>query len=146
MEQQMTSYPVPAEAASAHRAGDPVPAHPGNLSAIIRRIEEALDVETDGNRYVLEIEKTAYKARNSPYLYDLNKAAGLLSPRQLTEEHRLGLERLRAKLEVNERVILAHLSAVKEVADLLRSAIQSAEADGTYSAREFGGPSGYGSF
>ncbi len=38
----------------------------------------------------------------------------------------------------NEQAILAHLSAVTEVANLLKNAIQQAEADGTYSAGEFG--------
>lgn len=142
----MTGHPVPAEIASTPRAGDATAAHPGNLSAIIRRIEEALDVETDGIRKDVDFDIAASNARKSRYLYDLNKAANALSPRQLTAEHRLGLERLRAKLEVNERVILAHLGAVREVADLLRGAIQRAEADGTYSAREFGTAREYGAF
>ncbi|TGV74543.1 hypothetical protein EN801_040020, partial [Mesorhizobium sp. M00.F.Ca.ET.158.01.1.1] len=54
------------------------------------------------------------------------------------EQHREGLTRLRQKLAKNEAAILAHLSAVNEVAGLLRSAIQRAETDGTYSAGEFG--------
>ena len=48
------------------------------------------------------------------------------------------MTRLRQKLAKNEAAILAHLSAVNEVASLLRHAIQRAETDGTYSAGEFG--------
>jgi hypothetical protein len=46
--------------------------------------------------------------------------------------------RLREKLAANEAVILAHLSAVAEVATLMQDAIQRADADGTYSVDEFG--------
>jgi hypothetical protein len=45
---------------------------------------------------------------------------------------------LRQKLARNEAAILAHLNAVTEVANLLKDAIQHAEADGTYSAGQFG--------
>jgi hypothetical protein len=57
---------------------------------------------------------------------------------EMLAEHREGLVRLRQKLAKNEAAILAHLSAVNEVANLLKNAIQHAEADGTYSASEFG--------
>lgn len=109
-----------------------------NLSAIIGRIEEAVETETASIRTDTRFDIKASNARKSRYLYELNKAAAALSPRQLDGEHREALQRLRAKLEINERVILAHLNAVKEVADLLQGAIQRAEADGTYSASEFG--------
>jgi hypothetical protein len=45
---------------------------------------------------------------------------------------------LREKLANNEKALRAHLSAVTEVAGLIRDAIQKAEADGTYSVNEFG--------
>ena len=68
----------------------------------------------------------------------MNKATKGLTTADLETEHRDGLVRLRRKLAANEAAILAHLSAVTEVAALLQSAIQSAEADGTYSSAEFG--------
>lgn len=134
----MSQFPVPVEAAQPARAAEMPLQHPGSLASIIRRIEDAIDVETAGIRENLEFDIAASNARKSRYLYELSKAAGALSQRQLGDEHRESLQRLRAKLEVNERVILAHLGAVKEVADLLQGAIQRAEADGTYSASEFG--------
>jgi hypothetical protein len=57
---------------------------------------------------------------------------------EVLAENSEGLTRLRQKLARNEAAILAHLNAVNEVANLLKSAIQNAEADGTYSAGEFG--------
>ena len=53
-------------------------------------------------------------------------------------EHRDGIKRLREKLATNEAAIRAHLNAVSEVANLMQNAIQRSEADGTYSAGEFG--------
>ena len=134
----MSQFPVPVEPAQAARAPDTPLQHPGSLASIIRRIEDAIDIETAGIRENLEFDIAASNARKSRYLYELNKAAGALSQRPVGEEHRESLQRLRAKLEVNERVILAHLGAVKEVANLLQGAIQRAGADGTYSASEFG--------
>jgi len=134
----MSPFPVPAEPVQIARAPEMLPPHPGSLASIIRRIEEAIDVETAGIRENPGFDIAGSNARKSRYLYELNKAAAALSPRQLDGEHREALQRLRAKLEINERVILAHLNAVKEVADLLQGAIQRAEADGTYSASEFG--------
>lgn len=134
----MSSVPVPAESAKPARPVEVPLHHSGSLALIIRRIEDAIDLETAGIRENVEFDIAASNARKSRYLYELSKAAGALSQRPLGEEHRESLQRLRAKLEVNERVILAHLGAVKEVADLLQGAIQRAEADGTYSAGEFG--------
>lgn len=135
----MSSVPVPVEQpAHAPRLADMPPPNPGSLGSIIRRIEDAIDLETAGIRENRDFDIAASNARKSRYLYELNKAAGALSARGLGEEHRESLHRLRAKLEINERVILAHLNAVREVADLMQGAIQRAEADGTYSASEFG--------
>lgn len=57
---------------------------------------------------------------------------------EFAERHRDGLVRLQEKLTRNEQALLAHLSAVTEVANLLKNAIQQAEADGTYSVDAFG--------
>lgn len=116
---------------------DPAAARSG-LSAIIRRIEDAIDLETKAIRKDRNFDLAASNARKGRYLYELNRATQGLSPQQLSEEHREGLRRLRAKLQVNEQAILAHLNAVKEVAGMLQEAIRRAETDGTYSAQEFG--------
>ncbi|TIW54058.1 MAG: hypothetical protein E5V56_12675, partial [Mesorhizobium sp.] len=80
----------------------------------------------------------ASNARKSRYLYELTRAMKGANEIEFLEQHREGLARLRQKLARNEAAILAHLNAVNEVANLLKSAIQRAEADGTYSAGEFG--------
>ncbi|RVC79437.1 hypothetical protein EN745_15975 [Mesorhizobium sp. M4A.F.Ca.ET.022.05.2.1] len=113
-------------------------ARPGNLAAIIGRIEEAVDEETAGIRASTGFDLKASNARKSRYLYELTRAMKGANEIEFLEQHREGLARLRQKLAKNEAAILAHLNAVNEVANLLKSAIQRAEADGTYSAGEFG--------
>jgi hypothetical protein len=117
----------------------PVPsARPGNLAAIIGRIEEAVEEETAGIRTDTGYDLKASNARKSRYLYELTRAMKGGAEVEFLEQHREGLLRLRQKLAKNEAAILAHLSAVNEVASLLKNAIQRSEADGTYSAGEFG--------
>ncbi|TSE00218.1 hypothetical protein C1D09_032475 [Mesorhizobium intechi] len=117
----------------------PIPfARPGNLAAIIGRIEEVVEEETAGIRSDTGYDLKASNARKSRYLYELTRAMKGGSEVEFLDQHREGLTRLRQKLAKNEAAILAHLSAVNEVASLLRNAIQHAETDGTYSAGEFG--------
>jgi hypothetical protein len=132
---EFTSNLPARNAPSELRAAQP---SPGNLSAIIGRIEEVVEEETAGIRSGVSFDLKASNARKSRYLYELNRAMKGMQPAEFLAEHREGLTRLRQKLARNEAAIKAHLNAVNEVATLLRNAIQNAEADGTYSAGEFG--------
>lgn len=110
----------------------------GSLTAIINRIEDAVETETAAIRTDMNFDLKASNARKSRCLYELNRAIKNITAEELVEEHKEGLLRLRGKLERNEAALLAHLSAVSEVANLMKNAIQHAETDGTYSAGEFG--------
>jgi hypothetical protein len=111
---------------------------PSSLMAIIGRIEEAVDEETASISTDLGFDLKASNARKSRHLYELTRAMKGVNERELGDEHRNGMMRLRKKLERNEIVIRAHLEAVGEVASLIQAAIQQVEADGTYSSTEFG--------
>lgn len=111
---------------------------PGNIGVILNRIEDAVEEETAAIRTDVRFDIKASNARKSRYLYELTRATKGLVEGELPGELKVGVERLRDKLVANERAILAHLSAVSEVATLLKDAIQHSEADGTYSANEFG--------
>jgi hypothetical protein len=132
---QSTEAPVRAEkpadlpaARSASHAG---------LASIISRIEHAVEEETAALRTDTSFDLRASNARKSRYLYELSRAIKNAGGAPLPDEQREGVVRLREKLAKNEAAILAHLSAVNEVATLIQGAIQRAEADGTYSAGEF---------
>lgn len=132
---EFTSH-LPAIATATHA---PVPfAQPGNLDAIIGRIEDAVDEETAAIRVNPRFDLKASNVRKSRCLYELNRALKGMDQSEFLDRHRDGLTRLQQKLTRNEAAILAHLNAVTEVANLLKNAIQSAEADGTYCASEFG--------
>lgn len=109
-----------------------------NLSVILGRIEETVEAETASIRTDVRFDIKGSNARKSRYLYELNKAVSGLGSVSLGGEHRDGIIRLREKLAANEAAILAHLNAVTEVAAVMQDVIQRAEADGTYSASEFG--------
>jgi hypothetical protein len=121
---------MPAELTPAQR--------PASLAAIISRIEQTVDEETASIRTDMDFDLKTSNARKSRYLYDLNKAIKAAGNGKLAAEHREAIMRLRDKLVRNQAAILAHLNAVNEVATLIQGAIQRAEADGTYSAGEFG--------
>lgn len=126
----VSRVPAPAVAAGA------LP--PGNIAALIGRIEEAVEAETNSIRTDVHFDIKASNARKGRYLYELTRAIKGVGEAQFPAEHRVGLVRLREKLARNEAAIRAHLSAVGEIATLMQNAIQRAEADGTYSAGEFG--------
>lgn len=109
----------------------------GSISAIIGRIEEAIDSETASIKSDPRFDIRASNARKSRYLYELNRAVKGIAPRDFVEKHRDAIVRLKQKLVANEAVILAHLSAVTEVAGLIQTAIERAETDGTYSTNAF---------
>lgn len=110
-------------------------ARPSSLLAIIARIEDAVEEETAAiSRRDFDLK--ASNARKSRCLYELTRAMKGVS--DLGGEHRDGIIRLRHKLDNNERAIRAHLEAVGEVANIIQTAIQQAETDGTYSSSGFG--------
>src|SRR5690606_29263460 len=108
------------------------------LTATIARIDETIDTETRSIRTDVRFDIKASNARKSRYLYELSRAIAGLGGNVLQDEQKSAIIRLREKLAANETAILAHLNAVGEVATLMQDAIQRAEADGTYSASEFG--------
>jgi len=119
-------------------AGDQPAPKPSRLASIINRIEETVEEETRSIRTNMKFDLKTSNARKSRYLYELNKAVKGADAPQFVAEQRDAIVRLREKLATNEAAILAHLNAVSEVATLIQGAIQSAEADGTYSAVELG--------
>ncbi|WP_274425794.1 hypothetical protein [Chelativorans sp. YIM 93263] len=109
-----------------------------NLLALLARIESAIQAETDGIRSDPAFDVANANMRKSRHLYELGRAFKGVKPDDLGADHRAAILQLRETLAANESTIEAHLSAVGEVATLLQDAIEQAQADGTYSAQEFG--------
>jgi hypothetical protein len=133
------SYETYSQSLVAVRPEPPQPAaHPANLTSIIGRMTDAIEEETQGIRTDMRFDVKASNARKGRYLYELTRAMRGLTAADIGQEQELGLKRLRERLAANEAAIRAHLDAVGEVAALMQNALQRAEADGTYSAGEFG--------
>lgn len=113
-------------------------ARAGALLSLISRVEEVIEAETASIRTDPGFDIRASNTRKSRHLHELGRAFRNVDPAALNAEHRTALSRLRERLSVNEAAIQAHLGAVGEVATLLRQAAERAQADGTYSVREFG--------
>jgi hypothetical protein len=131
----MTRFSAPALQTTATRAH--AASAPADLGTILARIEEAIETETTGIRTDMNFDIAASNARKSRHLYDLTRAIRGQDDAALVASFRPEIERLRDKLAVNQGVIVAHLEAVTEVATLVKTALQDAEADGTYSQAEF---------
>lgn len=104
----------------------------------IRQLEDVIDTETrllleGGNPDLVEI-----NARKSRGLYDFNKAmtkaSDLAGPSMMKGLQPL-LDSLKQKLEKNCEALQLHLRAVGELADLIRGALETQDADGTYSMK-----------
>lgn len=108
------------------------------LFSILARVERTIEEETDAFRANETFDIGAFNARKSRCLYELNRAIKDMGTSDLDSELETSLVRLKRKLTENESVIRAHITAVTEVAVLLRDTIEKSEADGTYSASEFG--------
>ncbi|MEO9340678.1 hypothetical protein ABFT80_25020 [Mesorhizobium sp. SB112] len=111
---------------------------PASLTALLGRIEKAVEHETNAIRTDVRFDIKASNARKSRYLYELTRVVKNVGDTDLLAQHGDGLRSLREKLAINESVIRDHLSAVTEVATMMQDAIQKGENDGTYSAGEFG--------
>jgi hypothetical protein len=133
--QELTPKPEPRQDAGGTR---PASARGASLLSLIARIEENIDAETAALRADPRFDIRASNARKSRHLHELSRAFKSLKEDDLGAEHRVAMSSLRDKLATNEAAIQAHLSAVAEIATLLQDAIQRAQADGTYSTREFG--------
>jgi hypothetical protein len=123
-------------AAKAVRTGSGTP----ELGILLARIEEVIDTETAAIRTDINFDIAASTARKSRHLYDLQRALRGQNDQALLETFRPEIERLRDKLAINQQAVTAHLEAVTEVALLIKTALQEAEADGTYSQSEFADP------
>jgi hypothetical protein len=141
---QRSPYQPPSQTATAERSGAPLnfvagvsergkPAAAGAIDIVIQRLEEVVDQETAALKSRRPVDLKDFNDRKSHALLDLTRAlrqmqAGNRDQPQLAKR----LANLRAKLEVNQRVLQMHLEAVREVSTTLADAIREADSDGTY--------------
>jgi flagellar biosynthesis/type III secretory pathway chaperone len=128
------SQPAPAGAAAAAVSERGRPAAGGAIEIVIQRLEEVVDQETAALKSRQKVDLKDFNDRKSHALLDLSRALRQMQAGGASQFHlKNRLAELRAKLEVNRRVLQMHLEAVREVSTTLADAIREQDSDGTYS-------------
>ncbi len=106
----------------------------GAIEIVIQRLEEVVDQETAALKSRKAVDLKDFNDRKSHALLDLSRALRQMQAGGANQAHlKSRLADLRAKLEVNRRVLQMHLEAVREVSTTLADAIREQDSDGTYS-------------
>ncbi|SMC84882.1 hypothetical protein [Rhizobium sp. RU36D] len=107
------------------------------IKSVLGRLEMIVDNENERIGKDPEFDFKVSNAHKSRCLYELTMLFRDLTPADFAAGYVEQMQSLKKKLALNERRVEAHLSAVRAVADILKNAIQDADADGTYSQEQF---------
>ena len=107
------------------------------IKSVLGRLEMIIDNENNRIGSDPEFDLKVSNAHKSRCLYELSMLFRDTDPADLAAAHIGQLHDLKKKLVLNARRVEAHLEAVRAVADILKNAVQNADADGTYSQEQF---------
>ena len=107
------------------------------IKSVLGRLEMIIDNENNRIGSDPEFDLKVSNAHKSRCLYELSMLFRDTDPADLAAHHVVQLHDLKKKLVLNARRVEAHLEAVRAVADILKNAVQNADADGTYSQEQF---------
>lgn len=107
------------------------------IKSVLGRLEMIIDNENSRIGRDPEFDLKVSNAHKSRCLYELSMLFRDTNPAELAVVHIEQLHGLKKKLVLNARRVEAHLEAVRAVAEILKNAVQNADADGTYSQEQF---------
>ncbi|MDE1991626.1 MAG: hypothetical protein KGI75_03950 [Rhizobiaceae bacterium] len=107
------------------------------IKSVLGRLEMIIDNENNRIGRDPEFDLKVSNAHKSRCLYELSMLFRDTNPAELAVAHIEQLHGLKKKLVLNARRVEAHLEAVRAVAEILKNAVQNADADGTYSQEQF---------
>ncbi len=107
------------------------------IKSVLGRLEMIIDNENTRIGNDPQFDLKVSNAHKSRCLYELSMLFSDTDPAELAASHLEQLHGLKKKLTLNARRVEAHLEAVRAVADILKNAVQDADADGTYSQEQF---------
>ncbi|OED00436.1 MULTISPECIES: hypothetical protein [unclassified Rhizobium] len=107
------------------------------IKSVLGRLEMIIDNENNRIGADPEFDLKVSNAHKSRCLYELSMLFRDTDPADLAAAHIEQLHDLKKKLVLNARRVEAHLEAVRAVAEILKNAVQNADADGTYSQEQF---------
>ena len=107
------------------------------IKSVLGRLELIIDNENNRIGKDAEFDLKVSNAHKSRCLYELSMLFRDTDPAEMAVTHIEQLHALKKKLVLNARRVEAHLEAVRAVAEILKSAVQDNDADGTYSQEQF---------
>jgi len=102
------------------------------LATTVRRAISVVRAETEALRETPNADLKPFEHRKSQVLLDLSRARGALPLDEVSEEVEKLLTELRESLSENMTILERHMTAVREVSDLLARVMLEADSDGTY--------------
>ncbi|MCM2440635.1 hypothetical protein GOZ78_21840 [Agrobacterium vitis] len=107
------------------------------IKTVLGRLEMIVDNENHRIGKDPQFDFKVSNAHKSRCLYELTMLFRDTDPKEIAINYVEQMHGLKKKLALNARRVEAHLDAVRAVADILRSAVQDADNDGTYSQEQF---------
>lgn len=111
--------------------------HELRIRTVLGRLELIIDNENQRLGADPKFDLKTSNTQKSRCLYELTLLFRDTGPQHLPPSFLQQMRYLKEKLAVNARKLEAHLDAVRSVTDILRSAAQEAEGDGTYCQEQF---------
>jgi hypothetical protein len=107
------------------------------LKTVLGRLELIIDNENERLGVDSKFDIKTSNANKSRCLYELTMLCRETEPGEFPVGFSSRMKFLKTKLMLNARKLEAHLNAVRTVTDILRSAVQETEGDGTYTQEQF---------
>lgn len=107
------------------------------LRTVLGRLEMIIDNENIRIGTDMKFDIKASNVHKSRCLYELTLLSRDVGPGDFPQGFSTQMKTVKQKLQVNARKLEAHMNAMRTVADILRSAVQENEADGTYTQEQF---------
>ena len=107
------------------------------LRTVLGRLEMIIDNENERIGTDMKFDIKASNVHKSRCLYELTMLCRDTTPEEFPTGFSSQMKFLKQKLMLNARKLEAHLNAVRTVTDILRSAAQESDGDGTYTQEQF---------
>jgi len=105
---------------------------------ILGRLEALLDLENSKIGVDTTFDIAASSTQKSRCLYEMTTLLRTCGPNDIKPEFQEQLSTVQEKLAINKRKLETHMEAVRDIANMLKDAVKTAEDDGTYSMSQFG--------
>jgi hypothetical protein len=107
------------------------------IQNVLGRLEMILDNENTRIGIDPSFDLKTSNARKSRCLYELTMLHRDASPNEISLAFVSQTQYIKTKLVMNSQKVNAHMEACRSVVDLLKTAVQEADADGIYTEQQF---------